>query len=264
MGDSVNNINLNLLTLSITMVKILSACLFALSATTAMAQYQMRTIDQLINRKQPGWPVILKWIDSAKNKVEVLPVDTTKAREALYKTQVTTRSVMGAIVFSTGGILVDNGWIRILGSGSSKMKRSLPDWNKGKAFKEFGDRPEFFLVADDAAGGFFAINYGSFGKDLENIYYLSPDNLKWEAMDMTYEEFIWFCFTGDINKFYEGIKWSSWQKDIQSLIADDVFNFYPPLWSKEGKDEKKRGMKPVPAGEQFSFNLSMRKQMGFE
>ena len=99
-------------------------------------------------------------------------------------------------------------------------------------------------------------------KILKNIYYLSPDDLKWEAMDMTYEDFIWFCFTGDINKFYEGIKWNSWQKDIQTLNSDDVFNFYPPLWSKEGKDEKKRVKQPIPAEEQFSFNLSMRKQMG--
>ena len=105
------------------MKKILLACMFALYGLTVFAQYQMRTIDQLINRKQPGWPVIMKWIDSSKNRVEVLPVDSSKARDALYKTQVTTRSVMGAIVFSTGGILVDNGWIRILGSGSPKMKK---------------------------------------------------------------------------------------------------------------------------------------------
>ena len=189
---------------------LLSACLMM----PGFGQYKMRTVDQLINRSQPGWTVVKKWIDSAENPVEVLPVDTIKARDALYKTQVTTRSVMGAIVFSTGGILIDNGWIRILGSGCNKMKRNLPDWNKGKAFKEFGDRPAFFLVADDAAGGYFAINYGPFGKDLENMYYLSPDDLKWEAMDMNYEDFIWFCFSGDIKKFYERIRWKSWQNDI--------------------------------------------------
>ena len=229
---------------------------------SGFAQYKMRTVDQLINRNQPGWTVVKKWIDSAKNQVEVLPVDTLKAKDALYKTQVTTRSVMGAIIFSTGGILVDQGWIRILGSGCNKMKRTLPDWNKGKAFKEFGDRPAFFLVADDAAGGYFAINYGPFGKDLENMYYLSPDDLKWEAMDMNYEDFIWFCFNSDIKKFYEGIRWKSWKKDIQSLRADEVFNMVPPLWSKEGKDIDKSLRKPVPAEEQFLYNLQLRQEMG--
>lgn len=246
------------------MQKLLSVIILTLSALTTFAQYKMRSVEQLINRTDPGWTVVKQWIDSATNKVEVLPVDTTKAKDALYKTQVTSRSIMGAIVFSTGGILVDNGWIRILGSGSSKMQRTLPDWNKGKAFKEFGDRPAYFLVADDAAGGYFAINYGSFGNDLDSVYYLSPDNLQWEALQMNYEDFIWFCFTGDLKKFYSGIRWASWQKDIQTLKADEVFHILPPLWSKEGKDVGKSVRKPVPAEEQFLYTLSLRQKMGLD
>jgi hypothetical protein len=246
------------------MRKFLSFIILTVSILTASAQYKMRSIDQLINRAEPGWTVVKQWIDSATNKVEVLPVDTTKAKDALYKTQVTTRSIMGAIVFSTGRILVADGWIRILGSGSFKMQRTLPDWNKGKAFKEFGDRPAYFLVADDAAGGYFAINYGSFGKDLDSMYYLSPDNLQWEALEMNYEDFIWFCFTGDLKKFYSGIRWTSWQKDVQNLQADEVFHFLPPLWSKEGKDVDKIVRKPVPAEEQFLYNLTLRQKMGLD
>src|SRR5437899_1169527 len=147
------------------MKKVASILILVVTTMSSFAQYKMRPVDELINTTNPGWPAVKKWIDSAKNKVEILPVDTSKAKDALYKTQVTTRSIMGAIIYSTGGILIDEGWIRILGSGSSKMQRTLPDWNKGKAFEEFGDPPAFFLVADDAAGGYFAINYGSFGKD---------------------------------------------------------------------------------------------------
>ena len=44
-----------------------------------------------------------------------------KAEFALYKTQVTTRSPMGAIIYETMNILIDNGWIRILGSGNEKI-----------------------------------------------------------------------------------------------------------------------------------------------
>jgi hypothetical protein len=246
------------------MKKIVSPLILAFTILTTFAQYKMRPVDQLINRTDPGWRVVKQWVDSAKNKVEILPVDTSKAKDALYKTQVTTRSIMGAIVYSTGGILIDNGWIRILGSGSSKMQRTLPDWNKGKAFKEFGERPAFFLVADDAAGGYFAINYGSFGKDLDSIYYLSPDKLEWEPLEMNYEDLIWFCFSGDLKKFYQGIRWNSWQKDIQTLKADEVFHILPPLWSKEGKDVEKSLRKPVPAEEQFSYNLQLRKEMGLD
>jgi len=41
--------------------------------------------------------VVKHWIDSAKNKVEVLQANASKVKDALYKTQVTTRSIMGAI-----------------------------------------------------------------------------------------------------------------------------------------------------------------------
>lgn len=246
------------------MKKIISTLIPVFTVLTSFAQYKMRPVDQLINKTESGWTVVKQWIDSAKNKVEILPVDTLKAKDALYKTQVTTRSIIGAIVYSTGGLLIDNGWIRILGSGSSKMKRTLPDWNKGKAFNEFGEPPAFFLVADDAAGGYFAINYGSFGKDLDSIYYLSPDNLVWEPLSMNYEDFVWFCFSGDIKGFYKGIRWESWQKDIQTLKADEVFHILPPLWSKEGKDVEKSFRNPVSAEEQFSYNLSLRKQMGLD
>ena len=234
------------------------------SVFTSFAQYKMRTIDQLVNREDPAWTLLKQWIDSAKNKVEVLPVDTLKAKEALYKTQVTTRSIMGAILYCTGGILIDHGWIRILGSGSAQMKRTLPDWNKGKAFKEFGDPPAFILVADDAAGGYFAINYGNFGSDIDSMYYLSPANLKWQPLKINYEDFVWFCLMGNLKKFYAGARWSTWQKDVQNLKADEVFHFNPPLWSREGKDVEKSVRTPVPAGEEFFYEMDLRKEMSPE
>ena len=81
------------------------------------------------------------------------------------------------------------------------MPRSLPGWNKGKSFKKYGDRPGFLLVADDAMGGFFALNGGQLGKDAGKVYYLSPDNLEWEPLELTYTEFLQFCFHGDLAKF---------------------------------------------------------------
>ena len=66
----------------------------------------MRPIEELINENDSGWPFVAEWINSAKNKVEILTADKQKAKDALYKTQVTTRSPMGSIVFETGGILV--------------------------------------------------------------------------------------------------------------------------------------------------------------
>jgi hypothetical protein len=90
---------------------------------------------------------------------------------------------MGAIIYETGGILVDDGWVRILGSGSAALNRDLMTWNKDK-------QNNFLLVADDVLGGFFAINAGAFGPEsIGKIFYFSPDNLQWEATNKSYSDF---------------------------------------------------------------------------
>src|SRR5690348_15169228 len=178
------------------MTRLFIATILTLITLTTTAQNKMQPVEELINKTDPGWTLVKDWIKSAKNKVEILPVDTTRAKDALYKIQVTTRSPMGAVVYMTGGLLIDNGWIRILGSGSEKLNRALPDWNKGKSFKEFGDAPTFLLIADDAIGGFYLLNGGGLGKDLGKVYYFSTDDLEYEPLDITYTEFLQFCFDG--------------------------------------------------------------------
>ena len=222
----------------------------------------MHPVEQLINNTEPGWTLVKQWIDSAKNKVEILAVDTAKAKDALFKTQVTTRSPMGAIIFMTGGLVVDNGWIRILGSGNIKFNRTLPDWNKGKSFNEFGEAPQFLLIADDAIGGFFLLNGGGLGKDLGKIYYFSSDNLAYEPLDLTYSGFLNFCFNNDLDEFYKGYRWTNWKEEVSKLPGDMVFNFFPSLWTKEGKDFNKNSRKVVPVEEQYSLNIDMRRQLG--
>lgn len=229
---------------------------------TSFAQNKMRPLEQLINKTEPGWILVQEWISNAKNRVEILPCDTLKAKEALYKMQVTTRSPMGAIIYSSGGLLVDGGWIRILGSGNTKLNRTIPDWNKGKSFKEFGEPPSFLLVADDAAGGFFAINGGGLGKDAGKVYYLSPDNMQWEPLELTYTEFLNFCFNGNLADFYKDLRWNEWKIEVAKLDGNLSYNFFPYLWTKEGKDINKVSKKSIPVEEQFGFILNMRKQLG--
>jgi len=237
--------------------------LFILSITiTLSAQVKMKPVEELINTQEPGWELVSEWIGKARNSIEVLSVDMTKAKDALYKTQVTTRSPMGAIIYSTGGILIDSGWIRILGSGSSKLNRSLPEWNKGKAFKDFGEDTPYLLIADDAVGGFFMLNGGGLGADAGKIYYFAPDSLEYEPLDLSYSDFLNFCFNGNIEAFYEGMRWKNWKEDASKLDGDKVFNFVPMLWSKEGKDISKSSRRTVPIEEQYHLNLDFRKQLG--
>ncbi|MDP5201694.1 DUF2625 domain-containing protein [Flavobacterium sp. DG2-3] len=243
-------------------MKFLSLTAFIFLTITSYSQTKMRPVDELIDQKDSGWKLVKEWTDSAKNKIEILPADPQKAKDALYNTQVTTSSPMGAIVYKTGGILIDNGWIRILGSGSTKLTRSLPEWNKGKSFKEYGEAPSFFLIADDALGGFYILNGGALGEDLGKVYYFAPDNLEYEKLDITYSEFLEFCFNNDLDKYYSGSRWENWKKDLAALQGDQVFNFYPFLWTEEGSDINKVQRKMIPVEEQYSLNLDLRKQLG--
>ncbi len=233
-----------------------------LSSLTTYGQTKMLSINELINDKEPGWILVKEWIESAKNKVEILPADTGKAKDALYKTQVTTRSPMGAIVYMTGGLLVDHGWIRILGSGSDKLTRSLPEWNKGKTLQDYGQPVPYLLIADDAIGGIFILNSGVLGTDVGKIYYLAPDNLEYEPLDITYTEFLIFCFNNDLNEFYKDYRWTNWKSDVAKLKGDQVFSFYPYLWTKEGKDISKALKKEVPIEESYRQTLEFRNQLG--
>lgn len=217
----------------------------------------MRTLQELVNTEDPGWPIVKEWVGVAKNKVEILPSERQQAEEALVNTQVSTRSIMGAVVYETGGLLIDNGWIRILGSGSERMKRTLPGWNLGKTFQKYGEAAPYLLVADDAIGGFFAINGGFFGKDAGNIYYFVPDMLQWTSLGVGYTDFLLFCFENDLDEFYKGLRWKGWKEDVAQLGGDYAYSFMPFLWSKEGKDIDKADRRVVPVKEVYDINMEM-------
>ena len=246
------------------MIKTFIIIALLLISKTAFAQVKMRTIDDLINTTEPGWELVSNWISKAKNKVEVLPSDPTKAKDALYKIQVTTRSPMGAIIYTTGGLLIENGWIRILGSGHSKLNRSLPDWNLGKTINQFGEITPLLLIADDVVGGFFAINGGGLGNDLGNVYYLAPQSLNWESLHISYTDFLNFCFNGDLNDLYEALRWKNWEEEVAKIDGNQVYSFYPFLWTKEGKNINKNSRKIISVEEQFRLNMDARKQLGLD
>ena len=149
----------------------------------------MKTLADLINTADPAWPLIQEWLAEAANPVEILPCDPAAAEAELVKTQVSTRSVMGAVVYETGGILIDHGWLRILGSGSPRLPRGLGSWNLGRTQAEPATPAPYYLIADDAAGGYFALNGGGLDGTPGNVFYLPPDTLEWEDCEKGYGDF---------------------------------------------------------------------------
>ncbi|MBU3024682.1 DUF2625 domain-containing protein [Zobellia galactanivorans] len=220
----------------------------------------MKPLAELLNKDEPGWELVSEWIKDATNKVVILPKDEENAKLALYHSQVTTRSPLGAIIYETGGIVIDGGWIRILGSGDGKTSRTISDWNIGKSITEFGEQAPFFLVADDVIGGFFAINGGKFGQDLGQMYYFAPDCLEWEAMDMGYSDFIWWTLRGDLEQFYKGLRWKNWREEIESLETDKGMGFFPFLWT-EYDSINDLSRKPIPMHEIWDLQHSFKKEL---
>jgi hypothetical protein len=208
-----------------------------------------------------GWPVIRQWISQARHSVWVLPPDSARASRQLNRLQLSPKSALGSIISNTGGIIIDSGLIRILGSGCNEISRNIADWNFGKGFASEDKIPAYLLVADDAIGGFYAINCGGLGDGFGDVYYLSPMTLEWENLSYSYTEFLALCFNGDIDKRYKPyVSSSGFSKDIGRLGFNNSYCFVPYLFVK--KDKKiPQAKKAIPTEQLYSFYLDMRLHM---
>jgi hypothetical protein len=208
----------------------------------------MRTLEELIDTHDPGIAKVREWVETAVNDCMLLPPSEHRGN-VLLEIQVTTRSTMGAIAYETGGVIVDGGWLRFLGSGHSRITRTLPGWNKGRS-------NGYYLVADDAAGGFFAINGGAFGTDVKNMYYWAPDSLGWEPMNIGFTDFFVWSLSERLAQFYESLRWPSWREDAADLSGDRCFSFEPFLWTKEGSiNSSDRAQVPVQEAYDLKWHL---------
>lgn len=211
-----------------------------------------KSLSELTNTSDPAWIFVKDWIKKTEVKVVVLPKEKTRADKEIETAQVTTHSPMGAVIYETGGIIIEDGIIRILGSGNTKLNRGLMEWNKDKSFTK-DEKPKFLLIADDVFGGFFAINGGSLSPDyLGKVFYLAP-TLKWENLDLSYSDFLLFCFSKKINEFYSDFKWKTFDKDFIKTDFDKSFSFYPYLFTEEGKEIDKVTKKLVPISELWAL-----------
>jgi len=151
-------------------------------------------------------------------------------------------------------VLIDHGWVRVLGSGNEDFPRDVYNWNLNK---EKG----IYLVADDAAGGFFAINGGAFPGEMSSIYYWSPDSMEWEPLDLLFSDFFGWLLSGDLNSFYEGLRWEGWESDIEKVSTDQCMSFFPFLWTEQGDcNTSHRGVVPITEALELKYDFSSQIQ----
>ncbi len=216
-----------------------------------------RTHDELLS-DDPAWPELAKAAASAPNGAVVLPPVSDEQRSAcLDALQVTTHSTLGALGYETGGVLVDHGFLRHLGSGCPRLSRRLCGWNA-----ELGiDLARFMIVADDIVGGVFAIDGTELGAKPGRVHYFAPDSLEWEDTELGHSAFVSWTFEGDLESFYGAMRWPRWQQDSSAIMGDQAFSVVPPLWTEPDLPMEKRDRRAVPAKELWQLQQAIAKTL---
>lgn len=219
-----------------------------------------KSLEQLIDSREPAWPQVSQWLKEANKPVEVLETHPRRAADVLVALQVTTRSPLGAIALSTGGLLVDHGWVRVLGGGCSRLEGDLARWNGLTAQPLVQPIDGAMFVAHDAIGGFFALDGGALGEGKGAAFYLPPDTLEWAPVAPGYSALLQFLLRGDLNKFYADHRAAGWEAEVKALPPDQGWSFYPPLFA-EAEGGKPRSKEAVPMNELLKLNLELADQL---
>lgn len=156
--------------------------------------------------------------------------------------QVTTRSWLGAVVHRSGGLVLDHGWLRVLGSGNEEYRLA--------SLGEINDFAGAVVVARDVLGGQFAWRVNAAGGP--TIWYLAPDTLRWENCELGYGGWLAAMIGGGTTAFYQHLRWPGWVHETETCQLDHAIDVFPPLWTREGKDISAASRRVVPMSEAMS------------
>lgn len=224
----------------------------------------MKSLSELLQVDDPAWPEIQSLISRCPQPVQVLEPDTSHREHALLNMQNSLGSTLGAVIWHTGGILVDHGWLRILGSRSQHLQRDVLHWAAHLGWWTARDLPPRApIVAEDVVGGLFALNWGQINPatGINEIFYFAPDTLSWECFHAGYSEFLNTMLSGQIAEFYQGLRWDGWELEVSRLAPDQGVSVSPPLWTKEGKDVSRVSRRPVPLREIVEMQFDFARQL---
>lgn len=214
---------------------------------------------------ESAWPWVLEQISSSPVDVQVLPGDAETGRVCLAQLQVSEASALGAIVLNSGGLLIDHGWVRVLG-GTVANGNGLAAVNRFPAEPDLGWQPDDGLVVGyDVLGGVFALNgidpaaAGRPGTPGQ-ILYFAPDTLEWDALPLTHSQWVAWLLSGSAAQFYESLRWAGWEQESRRLGLGQGIAVYPFLWSEQAQDAAAR--RPVPVAELVAVAADFCGQLG--
>jgi hypothetical protein len=178
----------------------------------------------LVDPADAGAERVRELLAHAQNPVEVFRGDRARGERALLRVQASTATLLGAVAYRLGGLVFDHGWLRFLAAGAPRLGRDLVSWNGPP---ERPRLPGALLVADDAAGGFFAVDQGAFGGPAGAVHYLAPDGDGPEPLDLDYPGLLDWACNGDLDAFYEDTRWPGWEVEVLGLGLDLALSFAP-------------------------------------
>ncbi|WP_433610372.1 DUF2625 family protein [Dactylosporangium sp. CA-139114] len=215
----------------------------------------MRSLAELISDDRSAWAEIEAAVSGSPYAVELLPADPDRAAACLHRLQVGTTSWLGALVYGTGGLIVDGGWLRVLGSGHPR--RRLADIHEVNASFEAAG----LVVAQDILGGEFVWRQGESGRR-PTIHYFAPDTLGWEDLTLGYTDWLFAMLAGAADQFYLSWRWPGWRDEVAACPLDAGIHTAPPLFSKEGRDLDSVSRRPIAMAELVGYKHDMADQLG--
>lgn len=229
----------------------------------------MRDLSELTAVEDPAWPHLAEMIAGSPVDVQVLPADPAECAATLLQLQVTTRSWLGAVTMSTGGLVADHGWLRIY--GGCRAPSGLPGLAQ---VNEFPARPALdwqppgrLVIAHDVLGGAYALNLagpagGRPGKPGEVVYF-APDSMTWHPLGTGHGEWLSWILSGGLEQFSQDLRWPGWEAECAALAPGQGISVVPFLWSAEAhQDLAATSRRPVPMRELLSLHAEFCRQLG--
>jgi len=186
----------------------------------------MRPLAELLDADDTGAAEVRRLLAHAVNPVEVIRSDRPRGERSLLRVQVPVGTVLGAVAYRLGGLVFDHGWLRLLGSGAPRAPRDLAGWNGPTSVPRL---PGATLVADDVAGGFFAVNGTAFPGPAGGVHYFAADDREWEDLEIDYRGLLEWACNGDLEGFYADTRWPDWELEMRGLGMDQGLDFEPEL-----------------------------------
>ncbi|WFE54747.1 DUF2625 family protein [Micromonospora sp. WMMD1155] len=203
--------------------------------------------------EQSAWAEVSALVAAAPYPVEVLPADPQQAAACLAALEITTRSWLGAVVANSGGLVIDHGWLRVLGGGHD----GLPD-----VAAEIVPGAGRLVVAFDVMGGQFAWLQAE-PAARPTVHYFGPEDLAWQNLELGYGDWLEAMLTGALTGFYEGLRWPGWEAEVANVALDQGISALPTPWTREGKDLSAVSRKLIPLAELVSVHQDAARQLGF-